>query len=149
MRTELKASKSIKATERFHITWLTHPEISDRLWRQEEQKLLLFVSISYIYSNRRFLGHGCLVFFHRAPSHPIPSPETCRGSAEVCGGGETEEKLLLKQLFMQETAIAKAQNSRRITDEALCRYDKISTIANEQYVNVLLYSAEEHRSRLG
>lgn len=41
---------------------------------------------------------------------------------------------------MRETEFARAEkNNGGMTDEALCRYDKIHEIANEQYVNVMLY----------
>lgn len=60
-----------------------------------------------------------------------------QGAPEV---QQTEEELFLKQLFMRETVFARAKkNNGCMTDEALCRYDKIHEIANEQYVNVMLY----------
>lgn len=40
---------------------------------------------------------------------------------------------------MQEAALSNAENNCGITDEALCRCDKIYEIANEHYVNVMLY----------
>lgn len=60
-----------------------------------------------------------------------------QGAPEV---HQTEEVLFLKQLFMRERVFARAEkNNGGMTDEALCRYDKVHEIANEKYVNVMLY----------
>lgn len=92
-----------------------------------------------------FLGRGCLLCFHSAAAAAASSLRSSQRPAEASarcvrgGGGGTEERRFLKQLFTQETAFAAAENSRRITDEALCRWDEINQIANEQYVNAMLY----------
>lgn len=118
------------------------PLVSERLCRQkEERKLQLSVGIGCVYSNREaFLGRGCLLCFHNAAASSLRSSRRpAEAPARCARGGGTEEKLFLKQPFTQETAFAAAQNSRRITDEALCRWDEINQTANEQYVNAMLY----------
>lgn len=107
---------------------VSDPLIPDRLWRREEQELQP-VSSAFIQTGRFFSGH--------VPAERTADLQRLRRGAREGGGGE--EKLFFKQLVVRETALAKAGNSHRVTDEALCRCDKTNQIANEQYVNAMLY----------